>query len=124
MERLSRWSAAVRLNKVPPGLSWPNALYVPGNQRSFASQNRQPIICTVSREYTGHLSSASTDRRGVPASRGETTERGEIGEAGIGILPQNTLSYVRFEPDGDCAVTYRTYKGTSGPISSPEIPAR
>lgn len=100
-------------NKLPPGLRWPDALYVPGDQRSFGFP-KPPAdhLYRLAWNIPGTPSSASTETGAVFSFAGaKTTGRGEIGEAGVGILfsPQNTLSYVRFEPDVDCAVTYRTY---------------
>ena len=58
-------------NKVPPGLSWPNALYVPGDQHSFGLPKPPADHCTVSRGIYRALRRPRAPRRGrCSASRG------------------------------------------------------
>jgi hypothetical protein len=98
---------------VPPGLRWPDTLYVPGDQRSVGIP-RPPAdhLYSLAWNGPGSTSSANTETgRAASYAGAKTTESGEVREAGVGIIftPKNTLSYVRFEPEADCAVTYRTY---------------
>jgi hypothetical protein len=100
-------------SKAPAGLRWPDTLYVPGDQRAVGIP-RPPADHLYSQAWNGPggTSSANTETGAVAGYAGaKTTESGEVREAGVGIIftPKNTLSYVRFEPEADCAVTYRTY---------------
>jgi hypothetical protein len=99
--------------EVTAGFSWPDILYVPGDQRSVGIP-KPPVDHLYSQAWKGPgaTSSASAETGAVAAYAGaKTTEPGEAREAGVGIIftPKNTLSYVRFEPEADCVVTYRTF---------------
>jgi hypothetical protein len=97
----------------PAGFKWPDTLYVPGDQRSVGLP-KPPADHLYSQAWNGPgtTSSGNAETGAVAAYAGaKTTESGEVREAGVGIIfsPKNTLSYVRFEPEADCVVTYRTY---------------
>jgi hypothetical protein len=94
--------------------AWPDGMYVPRDNASILSIVRPPADHLYSDAWTDNRGISKADANagtlfawsGVP-----TTERDQIGEAGLGVRysPKNTLSYIRFEPEVDCSVTYRAF---------------
>ena len=94
--------------------SWPDGMYIPSSQAPDFVRPKPP----ADRFYTD----AWADGKGVSSAdaaagtmfawtQALTTDREVIGEAGLGIRfsPKNALSYIRFEPEVNCMVTYRAF---------------
>lgn len=99
--------------RFPAGFSWPDTLYVPRDQRSVGIP-KPPTSRLYSDAWIdgGGVSNADANTGALFTYAGaRTTDAAEVGDAGVGITfsPQNALSYVRFEPELNCAVTYRAF---------------
>jgi hypothetical protein len=92
---------------------WPDGMYVPRNTTG-AGYLKPPSDRLYTHAWTDNRGISWADQNagtmfswsGVP-----TTQRDQVGEAGLGILysPKNALSYIRFEPEVNCNVTYRGF---------------
>ena len=94
--------------------SWPDALYVPQNDAKGFGFGKPPSANLYSDAWTdGKGASNANAATGTMFawSQALTTERQQMGEAGLGIRysPKDALSKVRFEPEVNCAITYRAF---------------
>jgi hypothetical protein len=94
--------------------AWPDTMYVPSDT---ASSYVRP-----GPSATNFFTDAWSDGKGTSMANAAagtmfawtqalTTDRDVIGEAGLGIgySPKSSLSYVRFQPEVNCMVTYRGF---------------
>ena len=94
--------------------TWPDALYVPQNDAKGFGFGKPPSANLYSDAWTdGKGGSNANAAAGTMFawSQALTTERQQMGEAGLGIRysPKAALSKVRFEPEVNCAITYRAF---------------
>lgn len=94
--------------------AWPDGMYVPRDKSSGVPFPRPPADHLYTHDWTDGRGISKADK--YPGtlfawSGVRTTEPGQIGEAGVGITysPKNALSYIRFEPEVNCSVTYRAF---------------
>ncbi len=93
---------------------WPGGMYIPGSLASSYGRPRPPASRFYSDAWTdGNGASTATAAAGTMFAWAQTrtTDREAIGEGALGIryAPSHALSYIRFQPEVNCTVTYRGF---------------
>lgn len=94
--------------------AWPDTMYVPSDTASsyFRPGPRADHFFTDAwSDGKGGSTANAAAGTMVAWTQALTTDRDVSGEAGLGIRysPKNSLSYIRFQPEVNCKVTYRGF---------------
>jgi hypothetical protein len=106
-------SQSLDFGKVSAIRRWPDTLYVPRSDGNFLIP-RPPTDHLYSDDWTGGTGVETADKNTgalFVIAGAKTTDSGQYSDAGVGIryTPRNSLSYIRYEPEVNCAVTYRMF---------------